>query len=124
MFLGLSFIYIYIYQFLFKALSHRTNNIKPVEELIMEKHFVFKALLHKKNNIKKIQEMPTSKETYTIVNNNIVSDKGARMKLKITRPTHTSNGRVGDLTTTAKNQFLHWLIVVIKILITFYMIRI
>jgi len=46
--------------------------------------------------------MPPSKNAYTLANNNIVSDEGARIKLKITRPTHTSNSNGGDLTTAAK----------------------
>ena len=46
--------------------------------------------------------MPPRKKTYTIANNNIVSDKGARIKLRITRPTHTSQSSVGYLTTAAK----------------------
>ena len=50
--------------------------------------------------------MPPSKWTYAIADNNIVSDKGARIKLKITRPTHTSNSSVGDLTTAVKKIIL------------------
>ena len=50
--------------------------------------------------------MPPLKKIYTIANNNIVSDKGARIKLKITRPTHNTNSSVGDLTTAAKNIIL------------------
>ena len=84
-------------------MSHKTNNIKPVEELIMETHFLFKALLHKKIISRKLKRCRPVKKTYAIANNNIVSDKGARMKLKITRPTHTSSGSVGDRTTAAKN---------------------
>ena len=44
--------------------------------------------------------------TNTITNNNIVSDKGARIKSKISRPTHTSNSSVGDLTTATKKLIL------------------
>ena len=46
--------------------------------------------------------MPASKKTCTIKYNNKVIDKGAIIKLKITRPTHTSLGGVNDLTTAAK----------------------
>ena len=46
--------------------------------------------------------MPPNKKHIHYRNNDIVSDKGARIKLKITRPTHTSQSSVGDLTTVAK----------------------
>ena len=46
--------------------------------------------------------MPANNK-YTIKYSNIVRDKGARIKLKIARPTHTSTSSVGDLTTAAKN---------------------
>ena len=45
---------------------------------------------------------PSAKKTYTIKYNNIVRDKGARTKLNITKPTHTTLGGVGDVTTAAK----------------------
>ena len=45
---------------------------------------------------------PSKKKTYTIKYNNIVSDKGAKTQLKITKTTHTTLGCVGDLTTASK----------------------
>ena len=38
---------------------------------------------------------PSTKNTYTIKCNNVVSYKGAETKLKITKPTHTTLGGVG-----------------------------
>ena len=56
-----------------------------------------------KTNKKIIEGVPPNKnKTYTIKYNNVVSDKGAKAKLKITKPTHTTLGGVGDLTTASK----------------------
>ena len=46
--------------------------------------------------------MPPRRNTYTIANTNRVNNKCARIKLKITRPTHANQSSVGDLTTAAK----------------------
>ena len=47
--------------------------------------------------------MPPSKTNkYKIESNDIISDKGARTKLLITKNTSTSKGQVGDLTSTSK----------------------
>ena len=52
----------------------------------------------------KVEGMPPSKaKTYTSNHDNRVSDKGARIKLTITRPKQSSLGSVDDSTTATKN---------------------
>ena len=47
--------------------------------------------------------MPPSKyKTYIIESNDIISGKGAKTRLLITKNTSTSKGQVGDLTSTSK----------------------
>ena len=65
--------------------------------------FHVKLSHNKTYNKNKVEGALLSKQkVYTIKDYNIVSDKGAKTKLKITKSTHTTSGGVGDLTTASK----------------------
>ena len=69
----------------------------------MEKNIYHLKLSHIRHIIKEQKlKRCRQEQIYTIKDNNIVSDKGARIKLKITRPTHTSQSSLGVLTTADK----------------------
>ena len=84
-------------------LSHIRHIIKTKLTLLKKTTFHLKASPHKTYNKKTKLKGCRQVEKHAKINDyKIVSDKGAIINLKITRPTHTSLGGVSDLATAAK----------------------
>ena len=94
----LVFVFILIYFIFHLKVSHNKTYNKRVVELIVDKIlfiYSFLTIRHKKN---KVEGMPPRKQrTYTINDNKIVIDKGARKNFIIAKSTHTRLDGVGGL---------------------------